>query len=100
MGEMELTDFLLWVDFQIMSIGEYLALEQPAAFKDCELNLSDFLFWIWIPAAFLYGSLWMATRRKRLWLNFLGGYGGVGETLNLLDPGKAFKTTLIRWYRR
>ena len=36
----------------------------------------------------------MATRRKRLWLNFLGGYGGIGETLNLLDPGKAYKLML------
>ena len=33
----------------------------------------------------------MATRRKRLWPNVFGGYGGIGETLNLLDPGKAYK---------
>ena len=38
----------------------------------------------------------MATRRKRLWLNFLGGYGGIGETLNLLDPGKAYKLMLMQ----
>ena len=90
---MGLTGFPLLVDFPIMFIGKYLV----SLHKIWNIQkISDFLIWIWIPAAFLYGSLWMATRRKRLWLNFLGGYGGIGETLNLLDPGKAYKLMLMQ----